>query len=86
MIETGTTYRARKSGNPRPSPRCLNVLAGAALAMMLTLTGCATSVQLGPNAVAGLAPSGTVNMDQIQVAYIGSAGGGTGTLTYQGVA
>jgi hypothetical protein len=62
------------------------VLASAALAVMLTLMGCSTSVQLGPDAVAGLTPSGTVNMDQVQVAYIGSAGGGSGTLYYQGAA
>ncbi len=29
-------------------------------------------------------PSGYVDMDEIQVAYIGSAGGGTGTLEFQG--
>ena len=56
------------------------------LAAPLALTGCTTSVELGPDAVAGLTPSGTVNMDQVQVAYIGSAGGGSGTLYYQGAA
>ncbi len=56
------------------------------LAAPLVLTGCSTSVELGPNAVAGLTPDATVNMDEVQVAYIGSAGGGSGTLYYQGTA
>ena len=29
-------------------------------------------------------PSGFVEMREVQVAYIGNAGGGSGTLTYQG--
>jgi hypothetical protein len=85
MIGIGTNDHGTKSC--RPSARCRRgVLASAALAVLLTVMGCSTSVQLGPSAVAGLTPSGTVNMDQVQVAYIGSAGGGSGTLYYQGAA
>ncbi len=51
---------------------------------MLVLAGCSTSVKVGPSAVAGLTPDGTVDMQQIQVAYIGSANGGDGTLFYRG--
>ncbi|HBK06899.1 MAG TPA: hypothetical protein DDZ81_13810 [Acetobacteraceae bacterium] len=51
---------------------------------VLLPVGCSGSVQVGPQAVAGLVPSGTVNMDEVQVAYIGSGGGGSGTLYYQG--
>jgi hypothetical protein len=54
----------------------------ACLALVLALDGCQSSVKLGPDAVAGLTPDGTVDMDQVQVAYIGSAGGGSGTLYY----
>jgi hypothetical protein len=39
---------------------------------------------VGPEAVAGLTPDGTVDMNQVQVAYIGNAGGGSGTLYYHG--
>jgi hypothetical protein len=85
MIGIGTIYQATKPSGVNPQRR-RGVLATAALALLLTLMGCSTSVQLGPNAVAGLTPSGTVNMDQVQVAYIGSAGGGSGTLYYQGAA
>ncbi|SJZ37342.1 hypothetical protein SAMN02745126_00707 [Enhydrobacter aerosaccus] len=48
------------------------------------LSGCSSSMKIGPEAVAGLAPSGTVDMNEVQVAYIGSGGGGTGTLFYRG--
>ena len=57
-----------------------------ALAALLSLTGCTSSVKLGPDAIAGLTPDGTVDMEQVQVAYIGSAGGGSGTLYYHGSA
>ena len=49
------------------------------LAALLLVAGCSTSVKLGPEAVAGLTPDGTVDMNEVQVAYIGSAGGGNGT-------
>src|SRR3954462_9234856 len=58
-----------------------NALAVVAVLLPVACTG---SVDVGPQAVAGLTPSGTVNMDEVQVAYIGSGGGGSGTLYYQG--
>ena len=54
------------------------------MAALLSLTNCSSSVQVGPDAVAGLTPDGYVDMNEVQVAYIGSAGGGNGTLNYQG--
>jgi hypothetical protein len=33
----------------------------------------------------GMPPDATVTMDEVQAAYIGNAGGGSGTLTYRGV-
>lgn len=65
----------------RPQPRRA---VGIALIGLLAVPGCSSSVKLGPSAVAGLAPDGTVDMNEVQVAYIGSGGGGTGTLYYQG--
>jgi hypothetical protein len=41
-------------------------------------------VRLGPEAVAGQTPDGTVEMRQVQVAYIGSGGGGSGVLRHRG--
>jgi hypothetical protein len=56
-----------------------------ALGVALTLlAACQSSVKVGPEAVAGLTPDGTVDMNQVQAAFIGSAGGGTGTLYYRG--
>jgi len=59
-------------------------LLGIALTTLLVLAGCTSSVKLGPEAVAGLAPDGTVDMEQVQAAFIGSAGGGSGTLFFRG--
>jgi hypothetical protein len=57
---------------------------GAALAALLLLAGCSSSVKVGPEAVAGLTPDATVDMEQVQVAYIASGGGGSGALYYRG--
>ncbi len=66
-------------------PRASALVRNVCLAMALLLpAACQSSIQVGPQAVAGLTPSGTVNMDEVQVAYIGSGGGGSGTLYYQG--
>jgi hypothetical protein len=56
----------------------------AAATILILLTDCSSSVKVGPEAVAGLAPDGTVDMHELQVAYIGSGGGGGGTLFYRG--
>jgi hypothetical protein len=53
-------------------------------AVLVVVAGCATSVKVGPEAVAGQTPDGTVEMNQVQAAFIGNAGGGTGTLYYRG--
>lgn len=50
----------------------------------LAACGSSSSVKLGPDAIAGLTPDATIEMHQVQVAYIGSAGGGSGTLYYRG--
>ncbi len=59
-------------------------MVGLALAALLLLTGCASSVKVGPEAVAGLTPDGTVDMQQVQAAFIGSGGGGSGALYFRG--
>jgi hypothetical protein len=51
---------------------------------MLSLFACSSSVNVGPSAVAGLTPDARVSMEQVQVAYIGNAGGGSGTLYFRG--
>ena len=60
------------------------MLALVTLSGMLALVACSTSVKVGPEAVAGLTPDATVDMNQVQAAFIGSAGGGSGTLFYRG--
>jgi hypothetical protein len=45
--------------------------------------GCTGSVKVGPEAVAGQTPDGTIDMQQVQIAYLASGGGGSGTLFYQ---
>ena len=52
---------------------------------VLYLTGCVGSVELGPDAVRGQTPDGTVDMQEVQAAYIGSGSAGTGILFFRGV-
>jgi len=59
-------------------------LAMLGLTALLLVGACSGSVKVGPEAVAGLSPDGTVDMDEVQAAFIGSGGGGTGTLYYRG--
>jgi len=60
------------------------MLAGFALAALLSVAGCSSSTKVGPEAVAGLTPDATVDMQQVQVAYLASGGGGSGSLYYRG--
>jgi hypothetical protein len=55
----------------------------AAMALLL-LSSCSTSVKVGPQAIAGLSPDGSIDMQEVQVAYLASGGGGHGTLFYHG--
>lgn len=75
----GTAHRRAGADGRNELRRCL-----MALGVLGVLAGCESSVKVGPSAVAGLTPDGTVTMDQVQVAYIASGGGGTGTLYYRG--
>ena len=53
-------------------------------ACVLQLAGCTGSVALGPEAVKGKTPDGTVDMEEVQAAYIGSGIAGKGTLSFRG--
>jgi hypothetical protein len=86
MIDISDVNQEAMAEKKRRRSLYRQVLVGVGLAALLSVTGCSASVQLGPQAVAGLTPDGTVSMDQIQVAYLASAGGGNGTLYYQGIA
>jgi hypothetical protein len=63
------------------SKKVVTLLTVSALALG---SACSSTVKVGPEAVAGLTPNGTVDMNEVQVAYIGNAGGGSGTLSYRG--
>jgi len=54
------------------------------IACMVYLAGCTGNIALGPDAVKGKTPDGTVDMQEVQAAYIGSGAAGTGVLTYRG--
>ncbi|HYZ34272.1 MAG TPA: hypothetical protein VE684_18540 [Crenalkalicoccus sp.] len=63
--------------------RCM--IAGAVpFAVLLMAGGCQSDVRLGPQAIAGKTPDGTVEMNMVQAAYIGSGSGGSGVLYYRG--
>ena len=53
-------------------------------ACTLYLAGCAGNVELGPDAVKGKPVAGTIEMQEVQAAYIGSGNAGTGVLVFGG--
>ena len=53
-------------------------------AYVLWLAGCAGNIALGPDAVKGKVPDGTIEMHEVQAAYIGSGSGGAGRLLFRG--
>src|SRR3954451_6983830 len=60
------------------------VLRAGLTAALAVLAACSQQVKLGPEAVAGKVPDGTVEMREVQVAYIGSGSSGKGDLFYKG--
>jgi len=70
----------------RPGPAGLGTIA---LNILLSLAACqAPSGKPGRDAIAGLSPDGTVDMEQVQTTYTVStvSGSGSGMLHYHGVA
>jgi hypothetical protein len=54
-------------------------------ACVLYLAGCTGNVALGPEAIKGKTPDGTIEMHEVQAAYIGSGSGGGGVLYFRGI-
>jgi hypothetical protein len=79
LVPTNTVRAAATGGSPKAT-RLAAMLAASLLG------ACASSVKVGPGAVAGLVPDATIEMHQVQVAYLASGGGGNGTLFYRGQA
>ena len=55
-----------------------------ASACALHLAGCTGSLALGPDAVKGKTVDATVDMQEVQAAYIGSGTAGNGVLSFRG--
>ena len=64
--------------------RTRRAILGFALAALLPFAGCSSSQNMGQQSVDGKQPDGTVEMEQVQAAFIGSGGGGSGRLNYRG--
>ena len=61
---------------------CRSIL--ALTAILALAAGCAGNVKLGPEAIEGKTPSGSVEMKEVQAAYIGSGTAGEGVLRFRG--
>jgi hypothetical protein len=64
--------------------RTRRVLFGLAIVALLPFAGCSSSQSTDQQSLKGKQPDGTVDMNQVQAAFIGSGGGGSGTLNYKG--
>ncbi len=77
----------RRPEQPIPgADRTRRGLFALAIAALLPIAACSSSSQppMNEQTVAGKQPDGTVDMNQVQAAFIGSGGGGSGTLNYRG--
>jgi hypothetical protein len=57
---------------------------GLAVAALLPFAGCSSSQNNDQQSLNGKTPDGTVEMNQVQAAFIGSGGGGSGSLNFRG--
>ena len=78
------TAEQRQNNHLSTSDLTRRVLFGLAIAAVLPLAACSSSQPIGQQSLNGRPPDGTVDMNQVQAAFIGSGGGGSGTLYYQG--
>ena len=62
----------------------LHTLHPLLMTVLLAAAACSSSDSAGPQSIEGKSPDGTVEMTQLQAAYIGSGSGGHGTLFYKG--
>src|SRR5262245_42770750 len=67
-----------------PKLRLSALRVALASACALYLAGCNGTVALGPDAVKGKTVDATVEMEEVQAAYIGSGNAGSGVLTFRG--
>ena len=81
---SGLAFRRRDRRIPG-ADRTRRALFALGIAALLPIAGCSSNSQpMNEQTVAGKQPDGTVEMNQVQAAFIGSGGGGSGTLNYRG--
>ena len=82
----GTSNGRNTGGKPMTMQRWKPILVRCLLVStsVLALAGCAERIALGPEAVQGKTPDGTIEMHEVQAAYIGSGSGGNGVLFFRG--
>jgi hypothetical protein len=86
-LDHPTAARAVRHSQYRRTPisaRVRRAIFGFAVAALLPLAGCSSSQNIDQQSVGGKQPDGTVEMNQVQAAFIGSGGGGSGTLNFRG--
>jgi hypothetical protein len=82
--QSAPTVFDRQDHRLPPSDRTRRAILGLAIAALLPFAGCSSSQNGDQQSLDGKQPDGTVDMNQVQAAFIGSAGGGSGTLNYRG--
>jgi hypothetical protein len=76
--------RHRQGRRIPASGRTRRAMFGLAVAALLPFAGCSSSQNIDQQSLNGKPADGTVDMNQVQAAFIGSGGGGSGTLYYHG--
>jgi hypothetical protein len=76
--------RCGQDHSNRIAARTRRVMFALAVSALLPFAGCSSSKNIDQQSLEGKQPDGTVDMNQVQAAFIGSGGGGSGTLYYKG--
>jgi hypothetical protein len=85
QADTASTACHRQAHRLPTFRRTRRALFGLAIATgLLPFAGCSSSQSTDQESLNGRQPDGTVDMNQVQAAFIGSGGGGSGTLYYHG--
>jgi hypothetical protein len=82
QTEFAPSDRDSRHQEPRHLIRTRRAVFGLAFAALLPFAGCSSSQNTDQQSLNGKQPDGTVEMEQVQAAFIGSGGGGSGTLNY----
>jgi hypothetical protein len=82
QTQSGPGLEDQENRRRRPVDRKWFAIIGLVVVILLPFAGCSSPQTADQQSLNGRQPDGTVDMNQVQAAFIGSGGGGSGTLNF----